>query len=134
MKSLNQWKASAAVFALTALSTLSLSASASTGINNTRTLAQGMGQPLNVCRQIDMPEQSSWATEMLSLRTGPSFSADIIAPMYDDEEVVLMYRGVEGLDGDIWHEVIDSAGNRGYIPAALNGMSTLGTCSYPAQW
>ncbi|MDY6939031.1 MAG: SH3 domain-containing protein [Cyanobacteriota bacterium] len=125
---LKQLKASATLFVLAAASMIPVSASAATANNAESTLAQ-VNPVLNVCRQMNISSD-----DYVALRSMPTYGGDVVAQMYPNEEVTLVRRNVQGVDGDIWLEIIDSVGNSGYIPAALYGQSTLGYCAYPASW
>ncbi|MBE9040927.1 SH3 domain-containing protein [Oscillatoriales cyanobacterium LEGE 11467] len=125
---LQKLKASTTLFVLAAASMVPVSASAAIPENTESTIAQA-NPILNVCRRMNIN-----ADDYVVLRSMPSFGGDVVAQMYPNEEVTLVRRNIEGFEGDMWLEIVDSVGNSGYVPASLYGQSTLGYCSYPASW
>ncbi|MFP4652577.1 MAG: hypothetical protein ACLFM4_09170 [Phormidium sp.] len=63
---------------------------------------------------------------------GESQEETAIVGVFSDEQIQLLRANVPGVDGDdrLWHEIIDSIGNRGYILAfdPETGRSTLRFC------
>ncbi len=125
---LQKLKASATLFVLAAASIIPVSASAATPETTEETIAQA-GPVMNVCRRMNIS-----ADDYVGLRDMPSYDGDVVAQMYPNEEVTLVRRNIDGFDGNMWLEIVDSVGNQGYIPASLFGQSTLGYCPYSAQW
>jgi polysaccharide pyruvyl transferase WcaK-like protein len=123
MKALKKWGLSAALLAVASVNGVVFSAPAS---------AQPVGERSgDVCRRVDIT-----ATTELFLYSAPSMSSNAIVAMFDNEQINLIRRNVSGTDGKIYHEIEDSAGNKGYILAMdpQDGESTLVNCSFAPYW
>ncbi len=104
---------------------------ATSGAFDTSTLAYCGGSTSTSsgsCRQIDSASQ-------LYLYTSPELSSTTEVRMYQGEQIQVLAFNVAG-GGEVWHEVIDSVGNRGYILASdpADGMSTVRNCSFQVTW
>ncbi len=123
MKSLKQFGLSAALLTVTSISTGAFTAPAN---------AQAVGERSgDVCRRVDIT-----ASTELFLYQAPAKNSGAIVAMFDGEQINLMRRNVAGTDGMVYHEVEDSAGNKGYIEAVdpVSGNSTLVNCAFAPFW
>ncbi len=106
-------------------------ASGPTGISTVAECFGGsgsMGSTSGNCRQIDSASQ-------LYLYTSPELSSTTNVRMYQGEQIQVLDYNVAG-GGEVWHEVIDSVGNRGYILATdpADGLSTVRNCTFQVTW
>lgn len=123
MKKISQLGISAAVVALASVTSVVLSKPAS---------AQPIGErPGDVCRRVDIA-----ANTELFLYEDPNASSSAIVAMFDGEQINLITRNVAGTDGGVYHEIEDSAGNKGYILANDNsdGSSSIVNCTFAPFW
>lgn len=123
MKKFSQLGISVAVVAFASVTSVVFSAPAS---------AQAVGErPGDVCRRVDIS-----ANTELFLYEDPNTSSSAIVAMFDGEQINLITRNVAGTDGAVYHEIEDSAGNRGYILATDNsdGSSSIVNCTFAPFW
>lgn len=123
MKKLSQLGISVALTAFATVAAGSFAAPAS---------AQPIGErPGDVCRRVDISPNTE-----LFLYEDPDTASGAIVAMFDGEQINLITRNVAGMDGAVYHEIEDSAGNRGYILATDNstGGSTIVNCTFAPYW
>ncbi len=58
---------------------------------------------------------------------------EYIVNMFDNEPVTILDANVVASDGTLYHYIIDSAGNRGYVRAVVNGMPAV-RCGFSVTW
>ena len=58
---------------------------------------------------------------------------DYIINMFDGEPVTVLDANVLASDGTLYHYIIDSAGNRGYVRAVVDGTSSV-RCGFQVTW
>ncbi|USR92928.1 hypothetical protein NEA10_09510 [Phormidium yuhuli AB48] len=94
-------------------------------------VGEGVGES---CRRVAIATDQTLHLYPRPVMAGVRGSAeeDRIVAVFSDEQIQLLQPNVPGVDGDedLWHEIIDSIGNRGYIPAfnPRTGQSTLRFC------
>ncbi|MGB3239064.1 MAG: hypothetical protein WBB29_12260 [Geitlerinemataceae cyanobacterium] len=123
MKKLSQLGISVALVAFTSVTSAVFSAPAS---------AQPIGErPGDVCRRVDIMSNTE-----LFLYENPDTSSGAIVAMFDGEQINLITPNVAGTDGAVYHEIEDSAGNRGYILATDNsdGSTSIVNCTFAPFW
>jgi hypothetical protein len=107
-------------------------ASVTAGVFSAPASAQPVGErPGDVCRRVDIS-----ANTELFLYEMPDTGSGAIVAMFDGEQINLIRRNVAGTDGAVYHEIEDSAGNRGYILATDNsdGSSSIVNCTFAPFW
>lgn len=123
MKKFSQLGISAALVAFGSVTAVVFSSPAS---------AQPIGErPGDVCRRVDISSNTE-----LFLYEDPNSTSSAIVAMFDGEQINLITPNVAGTDGAVYHEIEDSAGNRGYIMATDNstGSSSIVNCTFAPFW
>ncbi|WP_159788686.1 hypothetical protein [Sodalinema gerasimenkoae] len=97
-------------------------------------LSQRMGEGVGEsCRRVAIATDQTLHLYPRPVMGGSRGEEDAaIVGVFSDEQIQLLRTNVAGVDGDeqLWHEIIDSIGNRGYILAfnPTTGQSTLRFC------
>lgn len=123
MKKLSQLGISAALIAF---------ASVTSGVFSAPASAQPIGErPGDVCRRVDISPN----TELFLYEDADTSSGAIVA-MFDGEQINLISRNVPGVQEGVFHEIEDSAGNRGFILAndTSTGNSSIINCTFAPFW
>lgn len=95
-------------------------------------VGEGVGES---CRRVAIATDQTlhlYPRPVMAGSRGESEEDGAIVGVFSDEQIQLLRANVPGVDGDeqLWHEIIDSIGNRGYILAfnPRTGDSTLRFC------
>jgi len=94
-------------------------------------IGDGVGE---VCRRVAIATDQTLHLypRPVMMGDGESRGETAIVGVFSDEQIQLLRANVPGVDGDdrLWHEIIDSIGNRGYMLAfdPRTGQSTLRFC------
>lgn len=97
-------------------------------------LSQRMGEGVGEsCRRVAIATDQTLHLYPRPVMGGSRGEEDTaIVGVFSDEQIQLLRTNVPGVDGDerLWHEIVDSIGNRGYILAfnPTTGQSTLRFC------
>ncbi len=101
------------------------------GVVLSQRIGDGVGE---ACRRVAIATDQTLYLYPRPVMTGDGNTRGetAIVGVFSDEQIQLLRANVPGVDGDdrLWHEIVDSIGNRGYILAfdPTTGQSTLRFC------